>query len=357
MVGGYLRKRSAHKRTRFQRAVATYTQSSRRIRSTHSSSSGYPTVSRTANRALVAIPTFDSSICFTIRLISKTRMATRHKFGLVKTSKSLSRPRCRSRKETKYARNCQIVSLPLRKSLKEAIGLTQLSKGRSPAVHGLRAMRGSVQLALRGSRTSTSQDDNSELIPLLIDPTATGSHDTAGPTVTERMAEPPPTYGQHNLDAIFSGVGYSGYQTPAVVSGTATPAHAGSVSRSLSGDNIAGLSQTTATPAFPQDLTERLRNVSFQPTSSHTQQLDSAESSPQPSRSGSASAAVPHGPVENHTQEASLSRTVPYNMQQLERLTSYNTATRTPARSPTEDGPPSYEAATSRPPSPGRSGD
>ncbi|KAI5294029.1 hypothetical protein KEM52_004831 [Ascosphaera acerosa] len=52
----------------------------------------------------------------------------------------------------------------------------------------------------------------------------------------------PPLYGEHQFDQLYEEVDMTGYQTPAIASGGATPHGPGSLSRSASVENMAGLS-------------------------------------------------------------------------------------------------------------------
>lgn len=156
-----------------------------------------------------------------------------------------------------------------------------------------------------------------------------------------------------------------GYQTPAVSSSrqSMTPA---TLSRRASADDMATAHAEVSTHA--DDLTHRLHNLrglgTPPRTANNPREGESAEQShstspsgstvvpPGLSRSGSTVSQAPGGHFDGASGSA-LPGSGSYNMAALERITSYNTAVRTPVHTPAqEEPPPSYEDATSRPPSP-----
>lgn len=212
-------------------------------------------------------------------------------------------------------------------------------------------------------------------------------HAPPGFTLPHQIAmvtDAPPMYGHHQLDRFFSDVDTSGYVTPAVMSGATTPLHP--ASRSHSSDNLAGL--TPMTPVIsgvqeipPEALQRRLSNLPETPPSRGQRNRSSNYSggsetigSPSPSSGGGGPSDGDHSSevMEGHvaptqTPATTFVRTpyrescmsgdvehIEYDVEELSRVPSYDTARGTPLRSTSYDqhGLPSYHAATSRPPSP-----
>lgn len=73
----------------------------------------------------------------------------------------------------------------------------------------------------------------------------------------------PPGYGEHQLDQLYNGVDTSGFQTPAVASGRATPL--GAISRSASVDNLASMGDTDFDDLAANTLRNRLNNLGNDP--------------------------------------------------------------------------------------------
>jgi hypothetical protein len=162
----------------------------------------------------------------------------------------------------------------------------------------------------------------------------------------------PPTYGLHQLDSLYNDIDPSGFMTPGghasmANSGANTPFYAQSRSGSeenLSLDAVAGGASATALQWRLQNLT---MNVNGPSTRFAPQRQQSHHSS-----GGSTPHSVPDDvslvPPSNYFAGGD------YDMEALARTPSYNTAVRTPARTPISEDLPSYEIATSRPSSPSR---
>ncbi|PSK34227.1 hypothetical protein B9Z65_8553 [Elsinoe australis] len=198
----------------------------------------------------------------------------------------------------------------------------------------------------------------------------------------ETAVNAPPTYGQHQLDELYSDIAPSGYHTTAP-SGFATPTAA--LSRRGSNENLNGIINSL-TPegqhgnsinsallrsrlaSLQEDSLPRL-NTSVPPQSPH---YSHGATSPRPSplHSYSASGVLtsrstppvhsPHSASLPQSRRASdevpaeaISRSN-YDMSDLTRIPSYGTALRSSGNvTPYTEYPPSYMEATSRPPSPG----
>jgi arrestin-related trafficking adapter 4/5/7 len=162
----------------------------------------------------------------------------------------------------------------------------------------------------------------------------------------------PPTYGLHQLDEIYHGIDQSGFMTPGglgsmVNSGANTPFYGHS--RSGSVENLGSL-DAVADSASAAALHNRLHNLSM----NQEQPVRLA-----PSRHHSSGGSTPHSPPDEtlHEPPRSYFSNVDgyeYDMEALARTPSYNTAVRTPARTPLSEDLPTYEIATSRPSSPSR---
>lgn len=175
----------------------------------------------------------------------------------------------------------------------------------------------------------------------------------------------PPGYGEHVLDQLYEDVDITGYQTPAVRSGVSSPFYA--QSRSGSAENISGL--THSVPVAPAALSTMLANVS----------LDSAlqnypQSTPGHPGSGRVSpTSAPHRATprsnptstnlsrtpsgEDHSERSSAERAQvdAAEFAELNRVPSYSTAVRTPARPRIPPGGtfvPDYQTALSAPRTP-----
>ncbi|OAK96696.1 hypothetical protein IQ06DRAFT_296710 [Phaeosphaeriaceae sp. SRC1lsM3a] len=159
----------------------------------------------------------------------------------------------------------------------------------------------------------------------------------------------PPTYGLHQLDELYNDIDPSGFMTPGgyhsmMNSGANTPFYAHS--RTGSAEDLASLNAVAnGGGASAAALQHRLQNLDlsndpptrFQPQRHHS--------------SGDSTPAQGGEPAYFDLPPAS------YDMDALARTPSYNTAVRTPGRTPlvADVALPSYEIATSRPSSPNRS--
>jgi hypothetical protein len=202
----------------------------------------------------------------------------------------------------------------------------------------------------------------------------------------EMTATAPPQYGRHFLDQIYSDISLSGFVSRAA-SGPATPAGIATLSRRGSHDNIASFNVMTDVhhgSAVPQLLHSRLTSLQESEgvqsqqwpqtgtsppdgTSSHIADHTTPPSAASllrqpsslqiPATSGTTSSNSSSHP--NPSPPSGTNGIAPYavesdfDLDQLARIPSYNTALRTPgAVTPLSECPPSYIIATSRPPSP-----
>ncbi|KAF2194038.1 hypothetical protein K469DRAFT_709530 [Zopfia rhizophila CBS 207.26] len=159
----------------------------------------------------------------------------------------------------------------------------------------------------------------------------------------------PPTYGLHHLDELYNDIDPSGYMTPGARgslgnSGANSPYYGHS--RSGSAENLAslgGVANQNAGGPSSAALQSRLQNLTR-----------GEDRIPRviPTRAYS-SGGTPRAPP-NRAEEPPRQLPTEYDMQALARIPSYNTAVRTPVRTPTYEDLPTYEIATSRPASPSR---
>lgn len=160
----------------------------------------------------------------------------------------------------------------------------------------------------------------------------------------------PPTYGLHQLDELYHGIDPSGFMTPGghasiANSGANTPfyghSRSGSVEDLASLDAVAGGASATA-------LQHRLQNLNTSQSGRNARFV--------PNRHHSSGGSTPHSQPDeaSHTPPAAYFACGDYDMEALARTPSYNTAVRTPARTPISEDLPTYETATSRPSSPSR---
>jgi arrestin-related trafficking adapter 4/5/7 len=160
----------------------------------------------------------------------------------------------------------------------------------------------------------------------------------------------PPGYGEHVLDQLFAGVDMSGFQTPAVQSGLNTPYYPYSHSRAGSVENLNGLAPGNAIAAAA--LSTRLHDVSLD-SSQRNSSYNSLGSLSVPSRSGSR----PQSTIltRSNSRDDRSGRSSPEHLEvpelsELNKVPSYATAVRTPARlrAFVSDGVvlPDYESAT-----------
>ncbi|TRX95579.1 hypothetical protein FHL15_003537 [Xylaria flabelliformis] len=190
-----------------------------------------------------------------------------------------------------------------------------------------------------------------------------------GEAVDERGGMAPPGYGQHVLDQLYDGVDISGIMTPGVQSGINTPFYGHS--RTGSSENLAAIAHGAA--ITPAALSSRLQNMSLD--ESHRGAFHASHDSgsgaitplhPRDSEHATDSS-LPHSPElsrrtseeENHSRSGHgtppTQNDFP-NMEQLSKVPSYTTATRTPlprtSSFPDSLGLPDYNTAMSAPGSP-----
>ncbi len=203
----------------------------------------------------------------------------------------------------------------------------------------------------------------------------------------------PPGYGQHHFDQLWDNIDPSGYMTPGARSGINTPFY--SQSRNGSAETLPlpvldalVQSPTSAPHGGPAASALHSRLATLQDRGSSHYARTQGQGQPQPTHSPSeggtqfeqpADANWSHftppslsgsssrqsrsgGPSRRTSDEQQPPPTAPqrllgYDMEALARIPSYNTALRTPvSSSPKIEGLPTYEAATSRPPSPNPTG-
>jgi hypothetical protein len=163
----------------------------------------------------------------------------------------------------------------------------------------------------------------------------------------------PPTYGLHQLDELYEDIDPSGFMTPGGRaslgnSGANTPFYGHS--RSGSTDDLSSLNAVaneTGGGASASALSHRLHNLSMSENGRSSRFA--------PYRQHSSGGSTPHSvPEEAHHQPPLnyFSNTDAYDMEALARTPSYNTAVRTPARTPASEDLPTYDTAISRPSSP-----
>lgn len=160
----------------------------------------------------------------------------------------------------------------------------------------------------------------------------------------------PPTYGLHQLDSLYNDIDPSGFMTPSAhasygSSGATTPFYAHS--RTTSSEDVASLAALAATGASAAALQSRLQNLHLNAHGSHASHSHSRYPVPRHHSSGGS---TPHSAPAGYFDAAPAD----YDMEALARTPSYNTAVRTPARTPISEDLPSYAIATSRPSSPSR---
>ena len=199
---------------------------------------------------------------------------------------------------------------------------------------------------------------------------------------TESLAGAPPTYGEHQLDQLYSEVDLSGYMTPAGgVSGVATPFY--SQSTSASSENLASMDGMAARNFAPNVLQHRLNNLEVAEANRFSRdrpqaavsgdatpepgshEAGRAENVPQgqlPGRSyfddsaGSTSRHSESNPISRRVSEEDPLATTPqhieFSAEEMSKVPSYSTALQSRA-TPINANLPNYQAATSTPlPSP-----
>ncbi|KAF2091707.1 carbon catabolite repression protein cred [Saccharata proteae CBS 121410] len=166
----------------------------------------------------------------------------------------------------------------------------------------------------------------------------------------------PPMYAEHQLDQMYSGIDPSGFRTPGAwhgspgQSGYATPFYTQSRRNSFENipSSIDAVAETEGAGASAQQLHSRLARLSMtQNGMTRNPSYNSAHSSgtntPYLGQSAPNSSYFPPVP-DIHTED--------YDMTALSRIPSYNTAMRTPIRTPISEDLPDYNTAISRPSSP-----
>ncbi|KAF1953681.1 hypothetical protein CC80DRAFT_136670 [Byssothecium circinans] len=169
----------------------------------------------------------------------------------------------------------------------------------------------------------------------------------------------PPTYGLHQLDSLYNDIDPSGFMTPgghASIANSATNTPFYARSRSGSVENLASLDAAVGGVSTAA-LQHRLQNLNlngpiprFIPPRQHSQQSHNSH------HSSGGSTPLTNANENGHQQPLdSYFASADYDMEALARTPSYNTAVRTPARTPISEDLPTYAIATSRPSSPSRS--
>lgn len=165
----------------------------------------------------------------------------------------------------------------------------------------------------------------------------------------------PPTYGLHQMDELYNDIDPSGFMTPGgplAYSGGNTPLYPHS--RAGSYENLASLNalaEQEGGGASATALHYRLSNLNL------TQNSNTIRHGRQHSTGGQQSSGgnTPRFPENTlPTPPTGYFANASYDMDALVRTPSYNTAVRTPARTPISEDLPTYEHATSRPSSPTR---
>ncbi|KAH7175794.1 hypothetical protein EDB81DRAFT_751251 [Dactylonectria macrodidyma] len=176
----------------------------------------------------------------------------------------------------------------------------------------------------------------------------------------------PPGYGEHVLDQLYEDVDMSGFQTPGIQSGVSSPFYA--QSRSGSSDNLAA-ALTHSRPVAPAALSSRLADVSLDPSQRNTSYTSIGSASGFASPTSAPLAAAPRSEPpssgaltrsnsagddssRNSAEHLDLD---PNEFFELNKVPSYQTAVRTPARSRATSGNvplPDYQTALSAPRTP-----
>ncbi|RFU78572.1 hect-type ubiquitin ligase-interacting cred [Trichoderma arundinaceum] len=174
----------------------------------------------------------------------------------------------------------------------------------------------------------------------------------------------PPGYGEHVLDQLYDEVDVSGFQTPAVHSGFNSPFYGHS--RTGSSENLAAFANGAAA-ITPAALSSRLADVSLDPSqrNSSYQSVQNASGRASPTHGSNHTPHTPHTPAHlsrtNSEEEESSARSSAERAQvdvaefaELNRVPSYSTAVKTPARSRTQTSAfsPDYQTALSAPRTP-----
>lgn len=167
----------------------------------------------------------------------------------------------------------------------------------------------------------------------------------------------PPLYGLHVLDNLYNDIDPSGFMTPGFHSGSNTPFYAQSRSGSIEDlTSMDAVAQQTGGGASAAALHNRLQNLNISQNGRSTRFAPSRQHSSGGSTPHSMPEDAPiHAPPSGYFANADAYQNhTDYDMDALARTPSYNTAVRTPARTPMSEDLPTYEIATSRPSSPSR---
>lgn len=195
---------------------------------------------------------------------------------------------------------------------------------------------------------------------------STSPHETPEAADLPGNLKAPPTYGSHQLDQLvplYDGIDPTGFFTPGIRSGAATPFRFQSGNASSENLSMSPEHGHTGADAHPSLLRSRLRNLQLrddhrasmgQVVSRNANGGDSPGEQPLALTSS-------HDSDERVTPQNELFPTVispddeeyvDYDMNAMSRMPSYNTAVKSSARGVHGDVPPTYATATSRPPSP-----
>ncbi|KAI8631131.1 arrestin [Xylariaceae sp. FL1651] len=194
---------------------------------------------------------------------------------------------------------------------------------------------------------------------------------TTSSNLDEQRNVAPPGYGQHVLDQLYDDVDLSGIMTPGVQSGLNTPFYG--QSRTGSSENLAAMAHGVAVP--PAALSRRLQNMTLDEsrgrrfhaphdsesgaiTPHHIHDSEHATDSSQPHSAELSRRTSEEGHHEHSGHGTPPEHTEFPTMEQLSKVPSYTTATKTPLpRTPSYTGSlmlPDYQTAISVPGSPTR---
>ncbi|KAE7996965.1 hypothetical protein FH972_001641 [Carpinus fangiana] len=181
-----------------------------------------------------------------------------------------------------------------------------------------------------------------------------GNTDTTSSMLND-LQTAPPDYGHHRLDPLYDGIDQSGFMTPGPVSGMNTPGF--SISGGGSNENLTSLNTVANTGnTLPEELQRRLGllqeggDAASERPQTHHSPPSTEQSSATPSRSHSHFELANLG---NQGSSNSAPHLADYDMNALRQVPSYNTAIRTPVRTPFSEVPPTFEMVeSSAPPSP-----
>lgn len=196
----------------------------------------------------------------------------------------------------------------------------------------------------------------------------------------EELGHAPPLYEQHHFDQLYSTVDPSGYMTPAPEAHTPSVTHSriGSVDdltsmgAAVSGNFSANVLQTRLSNLQNRELSRGTQSYShtsiddgsslrpsFHVASEDEMMLPGPASMPDYQLITGGSRHSNSNPLSRHPSEEERSRSgvhtpqhIEYNAEDLSKVPSYSTAMQAPTRTPIFNGLPTYQTATSRPPSP-----